>query len=287
MKNIFVIICTFILFSNSILAANFKADFVYSISGNYVNFTNTSLNASGKTCSWIYGDGNSSGDCNGDTAHFYGNGIYFVSLAIADSGIISTKIDTLFINNSTTCNALFGIFPKFDSTFNVNIYNNSITYTNPVFSWDFGDLTPISNSINPNHSYNNFGKYRICLTITDSNCSSTFCDSIGMDSTGKLYKKGGFEVQVINKTNIIKNTSLNNLNGLETTTIKVFPNPFSSKIYFKTNIKNTEVELYNTIGQLIYKGNKLEEQDFTAVEKGIYFLKIIGSSQSIFKLIKE
>ena len=272
---------------NNSIAANLKADFVYTITGNYVNFTNTSINAIEKTCTWIYGNGPSSGSFDGDSAHFYDNGVYFVSLTIADSGLFSTKIDTIYINNSNTCNALFGIFPKLDSTFKVTIYNSSVANTNSVFLWNFGDLTPASNAISPNHSYSNFGKYRICLTVSDFNCTNTYCVSIGMDSTGKLYKKGRFEIQVINKSSIIKSTSLNNLNGLEAITIKVFPNPFTSRIYLKNNFKNVEVELYNAIGKLIYKGNKIEEQDFTSIEKDIYFLKINGSSQSIFKLIKE
>lgn len=287
MKKIIVLICTLVTLSNTIVNATCNADFSYTTSGSYVKFINTSQNIGSVSCSWIYGDGSSSADSNGDTAHYYNNGIYFVALTINDSGCISTKIDTIYINNSNTCNALFGIFPKLDSTFKVTIYNNSVANTNSVFLWNFGDLTPASNAISPNHSYSNFGKYRICLTVSDSNCTSTYCDSIGMDSTGKLYKKGGFEIQVINKSSIIKSTSLNNLNGLEAITIKVFPNPFTSRIYLKNNFKNVEVELYNAIGKLIYKGNKIEEQDFTSIEKDIYFLKINGSSQSIFKLIKE
>jgi hypothetical protein len=39
--------------------------------------------------------------------------------------------------------------------------------------------------------------------------------------------------------------------------------------------------------QLIYNGNEIENQDFSSLANGIYFLKIIDKSNSTIKLIKE
>ncbi len=71
------------------------------------------------------------------------------------------------------------------------------------------------------------------------------------------------------------------------TKISVFPNPFSSKINIETLIGNEFFELYNEIGQQIFSGKNIEKQDFSALQKGIYFLEINGETTSKIKLIKE
>jgi hypothetical protein len=45
--------------------------------------------------------------------------------------------------------------------------------------------------------------------------------------------------------------------------------------------------LYSNLGQLIFEGNAIENQDFSSLANGIYFLKIIEQSISTIKLIKE
>lgn len=53
--------------------------------------------------------------------------------------------------------------------------------SNPSFglnySWSFGDGSS-SNQLNPSHSYNSPGLYAVCLTIWDSTCQDTYCDSV-------------------------------------------------------------------------------------------------------------
>lgn len=80
--------------------------------------------------------------------------------------------------------------------------------------------------------------------------------------------------------------SLNN-DALEANEIKAYPNPFHSKINLKSYSGNENFELYTNVGQLIYKGKSIENQDFSAISNGIYFLKIIDKSTSTIKLIKE
>ena len=68
--------------------------------------------------------------------------------------------------------------------------SNKSTHT---YSWSFGD-GGTSTKRNPTHKYRAFGSYWVCLTIADStlNCTSTYCDSLGLDSTGRLLKADGF-----------------------------------------------------------------------------------------------
>jgi hypothetical protein len=65
----------------------------------------------------------------------------------------------------------------------------------------------------------------------------------------------------------------------------VFPNPFSSGL--KTNCPQCHLELYNSQGQLIYKGSDLEAQDFSLLPKGIYFLRTNDLKTTGARLIKD
>ena len=72
----------------------------------------------------------------------------------------------------------------------------------------------------------------------------------------------------------------------ETKRVKIFPNPFTSKLNV-SNSTGTEIyELYDEVGKQIYAGKNLDKQEFSALTKGVYILKITGTS-TIFKLIKE
>lgn len=64
-------------------------------------------------------------------------------------------------------------------------------------------------------------------------------------------------------------------------------NPFHNFIALKSNSGNEYYELYSNLGQLIFEGNAIENQDFSSLANGIYFLKIIDQTISTIKLIKE
>ena len=69
--------------------------------------------------------------------------------------------------------------------------------------------------------------------------------------------------------------------------ITVNPNPFSSYIKVSTFTENETFELINIFGQIIYKGNSIETQNFSYLPSGIYFLKKINKLENAIKLIKE
>jgi len=71
-------------------------------------------------------------------------------------------------------------------------------------------------------------------------------------------------------------------------TIRCYPNPFTSKISIENLTGNENLELFNTIGQSIWSGKHIEQQDFSTLCSGIYFLRSNdqGSTQTI-KLIKR
>jgi arylsulfatase B len=94
-------------------------------------------------------------------------------------------------------------------------------------------------------------------------------------------------------TNLVGGTSFCNpllsidTANFESNEIKVFPNPFHFKINLKSHTGNENYELYSNLGQLIFKGKSIENQDFSALANGIYFLKIIDKTTTTFKLVKD
>ena len=82
-------------------------------------------------------------------------------------------------------------------------------------------------------------------------------------------------------------TSLAVNNAIFKTKIKVFPNPFSSKINIENATENEIYTLTNELGQEIFSGKNIEKQDFSNLAKGIYFLKITYETSKTIKLIKD
>lgn len=68
--------------------------------------------------------------------------------------------------------------------------------------------------------------------------------------------------------------------------IIVYPNPFVSNINVMNVKPNDNYELMNSLGQLIFSGKNINEQDFSELPKGIYILKV-QSTGSTIKLIKQ
>lgn len=116
----------------------------------------------------------------------------------------------------------YGHLPYADFSFSVN--QNQVTFTNnslraATYDWDFGDGSPINNTINPTHTYTAVGNYTVSLQAK-SNCNkfarknkqvsiNTIPNTLDdLDnslqksifySEGKLFLQGSFtEVMVIN-----------------------------------------------------------------------------------------
>lgn len=78
----------------------------------------------------------------------------------------------------------------------------------------------------------------------------------------------------------------NNVN--QTPNFECYPNPFINIIQIKNILGNEYFELSNSLGQQIWSGYKIDNQDFSILTSGIYFLKVKSkiSTQTI-KLIKH
>jgi len=70
----------------------------------------------------------------------------------------------------------------------------------------------------------------------------------------------------------------------EPTTQLLFPNPFHDRLYLALHSKKGSFSLYNCYGQLIVDGENIEEQNFSYLRQGMYFIEI---GNNMLKLIKE
>ena len=71
---------------------------------------------------------------------------------------------------------------------------------------------------------------------------------------------------------------------------KVFPNPFSNRIYIENlnagTTEHQELELTDCLGRRIYSGKNIQEQDFGSLSPGLYFLETISPLHQTLRLIK-
>jgi hypothetical protein len=71
-------------------------------------------------------------------------------------------------------------------------------------------------------------------------------------------------------------------------TIQCYPNPFSNKINLLNTTGNENFELLNETGQTLWSGKQIEQQDFSDLPKGLYFLRVNAlNSTNTLKLLKQ
>ena len=263
--------------------ANPKSDFTYTMSGYSVYFKPSQ--AGNVIYKWTFGDGDSSSTIQ--IAHKYPKpGQYDVCLyVISAAGCFSKGCHSISIK---PCKAEFTKSIDTSQKFKIYLINNSTNTSTTTYLWDFGDGDS-STSRNPAHKYSTFGKFNVCLTVQDSSCSSTFCDTIGLDSTGKLLKAGTFEVVVIEGVGSISNKKPKD-------DFTIYPNPVNSKVTVDLSnslVHYDKLEVVDAIGQLclnhsIEKGNKVLELDLGIIKPGLYFIKLSNNQgYSYMKMIKN
>jgi hypothetical protein len=91
---------------------------------------------------------------------------------------------------------------------------------------------------------------------------------------------------VFNMLNLCSVIGIQNIEAIKS--LNVYPNPFTSSINIEGKFENEYYELLNSTGQIIWKGKKINNQDFSSLPGGLYFLRIYnGNSTQTTKLIKD
>ncbi len=155
----------------------------------------------------------------------------------------------------------------------INNGNKKVKISNGISTIDFVKMNFDSLNINIGESAN------LPVTIYTKDTSGIFDATIQFNTDFSLVQSNFNLRFVINKIAV-------GINNEKQNEIKIFPNPSSNYIFIES--KNTEqYEIYNSIGQLIIKGellkgiNKIELQDITS---GILFIK---TDNKIHKIIKQ
>lgn len=167
---------------------------------------------------WNFGDGNTSSQVN--PAHTYASsGSYNVTLTITsstDSSCSSQYNATINVSLTTpNCQASFYMFQDSVDAYQYYAVNTS-SGPNIQYFWDFGDGT-IDSTQYPTHTYQDSMNHVICLTVFNSNCQDTQCDTI---FTGR--SAGYITISVIP-------APVGVLDAINTT-LNVFPNPAQDQI---------------------------------------------------------
>ncbi len=188
-------------------------------------------------------------------------------------------------------NVIIDSFGNIISTSNVFIGNNS-QGQNLTYTWDFGDGSPAYTGVHFLHTYANAGPYVLCLTVTSPAnattpaCSSTYCDSLMVDSNGLLMAKtnSGFSIQMGNGSDVSETpTGINTIEN-SISAFNIFPNPakdFLNVLVETKENKTADLKIYDITGKLI-QTNKLDIEagksslkiKLENINKGIYLVQI-------------
>ena len=146
-----------------------SAAFANSVSGDSVSFTNNSFDA--VSFLWTFGDDSTSTEIN--PTHVY---------AVAGATYTVCLIATSLCTADTFCTDITIVCPPLNSAFSYSVDSETVSFTDLSDSaiswmWTFGD-GDTSTLQNPVHTYASSGTYLVCLIVTNSCSSDTFCQSI-------------------------------------------------------------------------------------------------------------
>jgi PKD repeat protein len=132
-----------------------------------VTFSNQSY-GSYKTCLWIFGDGESSTECD-SLSHVYAEiGSYTVTLTVSGNGGVDTVTEANYITVVEAAIASFTAEPLSGTApLTVNFTNLSAGAYESCL-WEFGDGESSTDCSNPNHVYTYPGSFSVTLTISGS-----------------------------------------------------------------------------------------------------------------------
>ena len=247
---------------------NLNAGFTYTTGPNgVVNFASTSTGTTNSTFyQWYFYPGAATGQTT--THNYTSNGTYPVTLYLSDS--LCTDSITKYITISNLgCNINAG-FTYTVAPNGVVHFASTTTGASPLatYYWWFGDQFSATGST-VTHTYSILGQYVVTLHVFDSLCN---------DSTFIVINTGAV-------SGIKKNNTIN-------TSVKVYPNPNIGEFNITLNgiemdSKVIEVLIYNTLGQVVFKGNyentngeinkKIRIED---LPDGTYILRLNNGSQS-------
>lgn len=115
-----------------------------------------------------------------------------------------------------------------------------------------------------------------------------------MNSIFRVYKYpidyAAFTGKTLTPGDVIEKSSTTSVNNLidESSKFKVYPIPFTNRINLANSSGQEEFELLNAVGQSVWKGKQIDQQDFSGLDSGFFFLNIFDqNAKQTIKLIKK
>ncbi|MFT6924011.1 MAG: PKD repeat protein [Crocinitomicaceae bacterium] len=234
---------------------------------------------------WDFGDGNTS--ISQYPSHTYAaNGNYNVCLTtVSSDSCTSTFCSTVNISclggGGAPCQASFTTTSYIDSLGGTVMYITNTSTVSPGMSylWDFGDGNTSTDQY-PTYTYPADGAYMLCLTISDSSCTSTYCDSIIVTGTQNGFTLVGAPAA---------SASVENLELISG--VQLYPNPTNHNLTLNmesAEATEIEVSIVNVTGQVvgysthqIGAGSNEIKLHTEELMKGYYFVKINTSISNV------
>jgi len=134
------------------------------------------------------------------------------------------------------------------------------------YDWDFGDGSPHSNQASPMHEYDSVGDYIVVLRLSSS--CGFITDTVGAHIVG------------IRQLNVNKDE------------LTVYPNPSNGQatILNKGDLKMEKVEIYNILGQVVYR-SKADSKDkhiinLSNIASGVYTIEIYTDKGTVARKLE-
>jgi gliding motility-associated-like protein len=185
------------------------------------------------TCSWNFGNGQTSSNCGGETAVYNQAGCYDVTLTVTENGCVGTLTVPNAVCVGENPVADFASFPETAEVFYPEIEFVNQSQNAEIYQWSFGDGF-YSNDENPVHVYpEEAAGYDVCLVaINAQGCTDTVCHGVQIIESLIYY---------------IPNTFTPNADEHNQT--------FSPIFYSGIDPYNFSFKIYNKWGELIWETN--------------------------------
>lgn len=196
-----------------------------------------------------------------------------ICLVISNVQCTDSICEDRYVDTTNYCYAYYTIHQDTVPSQTIRLANHSSNLSSHTYLWDFENW--YSTSRNPQRFMPMNKKYTVCLTVSDSvkKCTDRFCDSMGLDSNGYLYKAQGFYIVVEE----FDSASLGIPLEATYSPFKISPNPVTDvlTIHLNSNEKATTAwMILDQKGAVIRKSGEWNEAvlDVSDLTSGIYTL---------------
>ncbi|MBK7410879.1 MAG: PKD domain-containing protein [Saprospirales bacterium] len=244
-------------------AADFGSDFTAGCAPLTVHFEDMSSGLNLTSLEWIFPGGQPASSGLPDPIITYSTPGQFDVTLIAGNAV---GFDTLILEN------YLEVVPVPQAFFAYSVSGDTVFFTNGSigsslnYTWDFGDDTTPSNSVNPVHLYPGPGIYEVTLTALNTYCASStsILIQVGPNASGDISSR---------------------------TAIQFFPNPVSDKLHvIVAGSPPLELRCWNALGIRVYQVQVQEGTqliDMRGWAPGLYWIEWMeNGSRHGYRLLK-